>query len=306
VNDAPPATSAVAAVSHPSAMKKEAWLGLALATTLLWGIWGALIEVPEKAGFPATLGFVAWAATFLVTCPWVLRRTGWRLEHSPRSVVLGILGGLPAGGGNLTLFIALKSGPAWLVFPLVSLYPVLTVLLAAVFLRERVSLRPGIGIALACLAAPLVAWQSPGQPTDHSGPWLFWSVVTCVLWGVQAFVWKLAERDISSEGLYVWLGISSFLIVPPALLLTDFSTAINWGPSGAWLAFIVQGLNSVGALTYVYALKRGRALIVVPLCALAPTITVAISLVMHATWPHPIVLVGVVFSAIAVVLLGLE
>jgi uncharacterized membrane protein len=306
MDDAPSATIAGEAASQPSTTKKGAWLGLALATTLLWGVWGALIEVSEKAGFPPTLGFVAWAATFLVTGPWVLQRTGWRLEHSPRAVVLGILGGLPAGGGNLTLFIALKSGPAWLVFPLVSLYPVLTVLLAAVFLRERVSLRPGIGIALACVAAPLVAWQSPGQAAALSGPWLFWSLVTCFLWGVQAFVWKVAERDVSSEALYVWLGISSFLIVPPALLLTDFGQAINWGLSGLWLALVVQGLNSVGALTYVYSLQRGRALIVVPLCALAPTVTVAISLVMHATWPHPIVLVGVVFSAIAVVLLGLE
>ena len=38
------------------------WLFFALVTTLAWGVWGALIELPEKAGFPATLGYSVWAS----------------------------------------------------------------------------------------------------------------------------------------------------------------------------------------------------------------------------------------------------
>ena len=34
---------------------KKAWFAFALITTVFWGIWGAFIEIPEKAGFPATL-----------------------------------------------------------------------------------------------------------------------------------------------------------------------------------------------------------------------------------------------------------
>src|SRR5256885_9776784 len=29
------------------------WLFYAIITTVFWGIWGAFIEIPEKAGFPA-------------------------------------------------------------------------------------------------------------------------------------------------------------------------------------------------------------------------------------------------------------
>jgi hypothetical protein len=35
---------------------KKLWLLFAFITTAFWGVWGALIETPEKAGFPATLG----------------------------------------------------------------------------------------------------------------------------------------------------------------------------------------------------------------------------------------------------------
>ena len=48
-------------------MKKNNWLGYALFTTIMWGIWGALTEIPEKAGFPATLGYSVWALT-MVPC----------------------------------------------------------------------------------------------------------------------------------------------------------------------------------------------------------------------------------------------
>ena len=47
-------------------MKLKAWLAFALITTVFWGVWGALIEIPEKAGFPATLGYIVWALTMII------------------------------------------------------------------------------------------------------------------------------------------------------------------------------------------------------------------------------------------------
>ncbi|MBX5496206.1 MAG: EamA family transporter, partial [Bryobacteraceae bacterium] len=65
------------------------WLVYALITTLFWGVWGALIEVPEKAGFPATLGYSVWALT-MIPCALVALRVGkWRLDRDIRSVMLG-------------------------------------------------------------------------------------------------------------------------------------------------------------------------------------------------------------------------
>ena len=49
-------------------MKTKTWLFFALTTTVFWGIWGAFIEIPEKAGFPATLGYSIWA--------WLVDRKG--------------------------------------------------------------------------------------------------------------------------------------------------------------------------------------------------------------------------------------
>lgn len=45
--------------------KTRSWLTYAIITTIFWGVWGALIEIPEKAGFPATLRYVVWALTMI-------------------------------------------------------------------------------------------------------------------------------------------------------------------------------------------------------------------------------------------------
>jgi drug/metabolite transporter (DMT)-like permease len=111
-------------------MKQRLWLIFAGVTTLFWGVWGALIELPEKAGFPATLGYTVWALTMLPCALVALRVAHWKLDHDKRSILLGSAVGFLGAGGQLVLFEALRSGPAYVVFPIVSLYPVVTVLLS--------------------------------------------------------------------------------------------------------------------------------------------------------------------------------
>ena len=47
--------------------------------------------------------------------------------------------------------------------------------------------------------------------------------------------------------------------------MTDFTQPINYGWSGPWLAAITQILNSIGALTLVFAFRYGKAIVVAPL-----------------------------------------
>lgn len=98
-------------------MGKKNWLLYAFITTIFWGIWGAFIEIPEKAGFPATLGYVVWAFTMLPCALLALYANKWKLNKDKRAVILGALVGLFGAGGQLMLFEALRSGPAYIVFP---------------------------------------------------------------------------------------------------------------------------------------------------------------------------------------------
>jgi drug/metabolite transporter (DMT)-like permease len=124
---------------------------------------------------------------------------------------------------------------------------------------------------------------------------------------VQAFIMKLANKTMKAESIFFYMTLTGLLLSPIAWFMTDHSQAINWGLKGPYLAFGIQLLNSIGALTIVYAFRYGKAIVVSPLTnAVAPIITILLSLIIYAVIPHPIVLVGMILAIISIFLLAKE
>ena len=280
------------------------WLFYALITTIFWGVWGAFIEIPEKAGFPATLGYVVWSITMMLCAIVALNIIKWKPETDKRSVFLGMAVGLLGAGGQLILFEALREGPAYIVFPLISLFPVLTIFLSVVFLKEHTNKKHWTGIILAIIAAVFLANPKlTGNETTGSS-WLWLSVIVFIMWGLQAYVMKFSNNTMKAESIFMYMTIGALVLSPFAIWMTDFSQPINWGFKGPYLAFIIQILNAIGALTLVYALRYGKAIIVVPLSGLSPVITIIISLIIYAVMPGTVLLIGLIMAAVAIVLLS--
>ena len=101
-------------------MKHNSWFIYALVTTVFWGVWGAFIEIPEKAGFPATLGYINWSLTMIIPAVIGMKLTGWKLDTHKKAVTHGLIIGFSGSVGQLLLFQALRTGPAYLVFPFIS------------------------------------------------------------------------------------------------------------------------------------------------------------------------------------------
>jgi drug/metabolite transporter (DMT)-like permease len=284
--------------------ERRLWLFYAIITTVFWGVWGAFIEIPEKAGFPATLGYVVWSLTMIPPSLFALYRIGWKLDHDWRSVLLGSAVGLLGAGGQLFLFQALRQGPAYIVFPIISLYPVLTIFLSLAFLKERTHLRQWTGIVLALVAMFFLS-NPQINPVSSSGiGWLLLAVLVFLMWGMQAFAMKFSNISMKAESIFFYMTVTALILSPAAVAMTDFSSPVNWGFRGPWLAAIVQLLNAVGALTIVYALRYGKAIIVVPLTGLAPVITVILSLVVYDVVPGGILLTGLIIASVAIILLS--
>lgn len=284
--------------------KTRLWLVFAAVTTLFWGVWGALIELPEKAGFPATLGYAVWALTMVpcaVVALWIVQ---WKCERDLRSILLGSAVGILGAGGQLILFEALRSGPAYLVFPIVSLYPVVTVLLSLWLLKERAPLRAWVGIGLALPAMVLLSWQPPSSSAAPAAVWLPLALLVFASWGVQAYIMKFSNGVMRAESIFFYMTASAVALIPIALLMTDFSKPIQWGWRGPWLAAAIQVLNSIGALCLVYAFRYGKAIIVAPLTALAPVLTIALSLILYRVIPNHILVVGMVMASYAIYLMS--
>ena len=224
-----------------------------------------------------------------------------------RSVFLGLVIGLTGAGGQLILFQALRTGPAYLVFPFISLSPVVTILLSFIFLKERASMRGWIGILLALIAIPLLSYQSANGSISSGYMWIILSLLVFLAWGIQAYVMKFANKSMKAESIFFYMMATGILLIPFALWMTDFSQDINWGFSGPGLTASIQILNSVGALMLVYAFRYGKAMIVSPMTnALAPVLTVIISLSIYRILPHTIIMIGILLAICSAFLLAME
>jgi bacterial/archaeal transporter family protein len=132
------------------------WLLYSLLALVLWGLWGlfskiAAINIPSWAIFFVEI----WVYLGMGGLIWWILRTPvtWTATGAAAAVASGLTGGFA-----LFFFLkALASGPATVVVPLTSLYPVITVLLSIIFLHEGLSLRHLTGIILATAAVWLLA-----------------------------------------------------------------------------------------------------------------------------------------------------
>ncbi len=286
-------------------MKTERlWLLYAIITTVFWGVWGAFIEIPEKAGFPATLGYVVWSLTMIPCALFALYRIKWKLEHDLRSILLGSAVGLLGAAGQLILFQALRMGPAYIVFPIISLFPVITIFLSLVFLKEKANIRQWSGIILALIAILLLSYQPPSSDHSRGITWLILAISVFIMWGIQAYVMKFSNNSMKAESIFFYMAATALLLSPFAIIMTDFSLPINWGFKGPWLAAMIQVLNAIGALTLVYAVRYGKAIVVVPMTGLSPVITVIISLIIYSVIPGSILTVGLVVACVAIFMLS--
>lgn len=288
-------------------MKSKHWLSYAIVTTLTWGLWGALIEIPEKGGFPATLGYAVWALTMIIPAVIVLKKVDWKIEKDKKSILLGLIIGFTGAGGQVILFQALITGPAYLVFPFISLSPVITILLSLIFLKERAGTRGWIGIILALLAIPLLSYSSGDGNSISGNLWIILSLLVFLAWGFQGFVMKFANETMKAESIFFYMTITGIMLIPFAIFMTDFNQEINWGLSGPYLTAAIMILNSVGALMLVYAFRYGKAIVVSPLVnAVAPIITVVLSLILYQVIPHIVIVSGIVLAVVAIFLLAIE
>lgn len=77
-------------------------------------------------------------------------------DWSPSALGVAALSALSGAAGTLTFYIALDSGKASNVVPVIGAYPALVAILAVAFLSERLTITQAAGVALAVLGVILI------------------------------------------------------------------------------------------------------------------------------------------------------
>jgi len=134
----------------------QSWLPPTLIALVLFGLWGFFPKLavvyldPRSVVVYQTIGC-------LVVGLLVLFNLKMQPGFHPKGVLYAVLTGLAGVGGTLFFIIAAARGRISLVVSITALYPLITIVLAALFLKEPLTARQLAGMACALVAILLMS-----------------------------------------------------------------------------------------------------------------------------------------------------
>ena len=279
------------------------WLFFTLIAILSWGLWAVISKLIGDAVTAAqsqalsTLGLIP--VMLALGCSKRLSATG----HARRGAWNAFLAGALTCVGNIAYYHALNaSGKAATVVPLTALYPLVTIVLAVVWLKERLNRIQLVGLVLSLGAIYLFNVTSVEGVMNR---WLMFSLIPVTLWGVSGLLQKISTNDISGELSALWF-LAAFVPVAGVLL---FLQPLDKPVSGkTWLLVAALGFFfSIGnfALLAAFA-SQGKASIIAPLAGLYPVVSVPIAILLFGERPGARETAGIIVALVSVAALAWE
>ncbi len=142
------------------------WMLYSLGAMVCWGVFSATQKISTNH-VSAELSYLAWCAAFIPIAVWIVATKPLNWNMSPTTAWSGIAAGVLNGFGVIAAFAAYRyEGKATIVTPLAAaLQPLVTLILALIFLGENVGLLESAGIAMAIIAAVALSCETkPAQP----------------------------------------------------------------------------------------------------------------------------------------------
>ncbi len=284
-------------------LKDKLWLLFILITVVTWGVWGAFSGYQIQNGIPDTVVYILWALSMIPCAIVALIINKGKFKCDGKSALLGCIVGLLGAGGQLVLFKALTLGPSYIIYPFISMSPVIVIALAAIFLKEKATKWQIAGIIVALVAILLLSLETGQEGSPVSGwLWIVLAILVLLAWGIQGFFMKFANNSMDAESIFVWMALTGLVLIPVAWFMNGDAAAFFAGEevvSKSFGCFGIQILNAIGALTLVYAYRYGKAVIVSPMEGLSPMVTVLLSLIILQVIPNPLQIAGICCAAFA-------
>jgi uncharacterized membrane protein len=283
------------------------WLLYTLLAVVCWGIWALLGKVIGDALSPGLTQALSTIGLLPIMLVLWRRQSSQKRTHQLAFATRGKLFALGAGVitclGNIAYYDVLNRGAkASMVVPLTALYPLVTVLLALVVLKEQLNLIQGLGIALSLVAIYL--FNVP-QEQGFLSVWLLLALIPIALWGIAGLLQKLATNHISGEVATLWFLLAFVPVAVGILVLERLPALIS---DKTWLLVASLGFTfALGNLGLLAAFaNNGKASVIAPLAGLYPLVSIPIALVaLHERigWREGI---GIVLALISVIALSWE
>ena len=197
---------------------------------------------------------------------------------SSKTLVFLVLSGLSTGASWLCYFRALSKGDINKVVPIDKSSTVLTIILAVVFLGERVTVYKTLGVIFMAIGTLLMIEKKDTEKKSEGEGWLIYALLSAFFASLTTILGKIGIEGVESN---LGTAIRTAVVIVMSFIMVAFT-----GKTGEIkkidkkeLGFILLSGISTGAswLCYYKALQDGEAGIVVPIDKLSILVTIAFS-----------------------------
>ena len=206
-------------------------------------------------------------------------------QISGRTLTFLVLSGLATGASWLCYFKALQLGSVNKVTPIDKSSTILTMILAMVFLGERITFLKVIAILLIGTGTYLMIQKKPDEKalqsvTKDSNSWMLYAVLSAIFASLTSILGKIGIEGVDSS---LGTAIRTIVVLMMAwiiVFITKKQHLIKKIDKTSWIFLILSGFATGGSwLCYYRALQDGLASVVVPIDKLSIVITIVFSYV---------------------------
>lgn len=275
-------------------------LGVALAINLVWGLNLIAVKLSVTLVPPFTAALLRQAIVLLVCLPWLRVVPGRMRELLGLSAVIG---GLFFALVNLSTMVTHNLGALAIASLLGAPF---SLILAVVFLRERIGLPRIGGIALAMAGCGLLVFD---PAAGREVPGLLLTALASLLWAIGSLLQRRLS-GVSVGTMYAWIGLGGVTLLAPLALVFEqpvMSGSVAIPPIAfLWISFSALGSTLIGSGGMAWLLRRHPLTTVIPITLGAPVIGVAASAIVFATPLTPVMILGGVVALAGVVIVTMR
>ena len=251
------------------------WLRWSVVALLSWGVWAIMAKLIGEALSGAHNQALSTLGILPVMLMLGISKKFSTTGNRRRGILYALASGAVSCIGNVFYYDALsRGGKAATIVPLTALYPLATILLAILLLKERLNRIQLGGVLLSLIAIYLFNVQ---REEGFFSRWLVYALVPIALWGAAGFLQKLSTNHISGELSTLWF-LAAFIPFGVFFLVQEPLPGAIALPT--WLLVVGQGFFlALGNFAVLAAFAdQGKASVVAPLTALYPVVSVPIAI----------------------------
>lgn len=133
------------------------WLLPAVGAMLVWGLWAFLPKIALQSMQPHSVIFYEAFGSLCVSMPVLFFHLKGKLQKDVQALAIISLSSALTVTAIMCYFYALKHGPVAVVVTMTAMYPVISLVLARIFYKERINRVQMIAVAMAMLSIVLLA-----------------------------------------------------------------------------------------------------------------------------------------------------